>query len=36
MFDNYKENRTCGSLIIIDPNTNDTIGAGILRWEINV
>lgn len=31
MFDNYKENRTCGSLIIIDPNTNDTIGAGILR-----
>ena len=31
MFDNYIENRTCGSLIIIDPNTNDTIGAGILR-----
>jgi sulfate adenylyltransferase subunit 1 (EFTu-like GTPase family) len=21
-------------LIIIDPNTNETIGAGILRWEI--
>jgi sulfate adenylyltransferase subunit 1 len=31
MFDNYKENRSCGSLIIIDPNTNETIGAGILR-----
>ena len=31
MFDNYKENRTCGSLIIIDLNTNETLGAGILR-----
>jgi len=31
MFDNYKENRSCGSLIIIDPNTNETIGAGIIK-----
>ena len=31
MFDNYKENRTSGSLILIDPYTNETIGAGILR-----
>ena len=30
-FDNYKENRTCGSIIIIDLNTNKTIGAGILK-----
>ena len=31
MFDNYKENRNCGSLIIIDLNSNKTVGAGILK-----
>jgi len=30
-FDHYAENRTTGSLIFIDPNTYETIGAGIIE-----
>ncbi len=30
-FDNYMENRNCGCLIMIDPYSNETIGAGIIR-----
>lgn len=30
MFDAYAQNRTTGSLIFIDPDTNDTVGAGMI------
>jgi sulfate adenylyltransferase subunit 1 len=29
-YDSYKKNRTTGSLIIIDENTNETVGAGMI------
>ena len=29
-FDSYKKNRTTGALILIDPNTNETLAAGII------
>jgi len=29
-FDSYKKNRKTGSLIIIDEQTNETIGAGMI------
>ena len=31
-YDAYKRNRQTGSLIIIDEQTNDTIGAGMIIW----
>lgn len=31
VFDAYKDNRTTGSLIFIDPDTNETIGAGMIK-----
>lgn len=31
MFDSYKENRSCGSIILIDPINNETVGAGIIK-----
>lgn len=30
VFDAYAQNRTTGSLIFIDPDTNDTVGAGMI------
>ncbi|MDR0384903.1 MAG: GTP-binding protein [Prevotellaceae bacterium] len=30
VFDSYRKNRTTGSLIFIDPNTNETLGAGMI------
>lgn len=30
IFDNYTSNRTTGSLVFIDPDTNDTVGAGMI------
>ncbi|MCM1352962.1 MAG: sulfate adenylyltransferase subunit CysN [Alistipes senegalensis] len=30
VFDAYSQNRTTGSLIFIDPDTNDTVGAGMI------
>jgi sulfate adenylyltransferase subunit 1 len=30
VFDTYAQNRTTGSLIFIDPDTNDTVGAGMI------
>ncbi len=30
-YDEYKENRATGCIIIIDPNTNETVGAGMIR-----
>ncbi|MFA5103021.1 MAG: GTP-binding protein [Candidatus Thermoplasmatota archaeon] len=30
-FDSYQHNRTTGSLILIDENTNETVGAGMIR-----
>jgi len=29
-FDSYTKNRMTGSLILIDPNTNETVGAGMI------
>ncbi|MFC3880957.1 sulfate adenylyltransferase subunit CysN [Algoriphagus namhaensis] len=29
-FDSYRKNRMTGSLILIDPNTNETVGAGMI------
>ena len=29
-YDSYKKNRQTGSIILIDPNTNSTIGAGMI------
>ena len=31
-YDTYKKNRQTGSLIIIDEQTNETIGAGMIIW----
>ncbi len=31
VFDSYKENRITGSLIFIDPDTNETVGAGMIK-----
>jgi sulfate adenylyltransferase subunit 1 len=31
VFDDYRENRITGSLIFIDPDTNETMGAGMIR-----
>ena len=31
LFDSYQQNRTTGSFIVIDPSTNATIGAGMIR-----
>ncbi len=30
-YDEYKENRATGCIILIDPNTNETVGAGMIR-----
>ena len=30
-FDSYRQNRTTGSFIIIDPLTNATLGAGMIQ-----
>lgn len=30
-FDSYRKNRATGSLILIDPNTNETVAAGMIR-----
>lgn len=30
IYDTYKRNRTTGSFILIDPNTNETVGAGMI------
>ena len=32
VFDAYDENKVTGSLIIIDPDTNETVGAGIIKY----
>jgi sulfate adenylyltransferase subunit 1 len=29
-FDSYSKNRQTGSIILIDPNTNETVGAGMI------
>ena len=35
-YDSYKNNRQTGSLIIIDEQTNETIGAGmIIKWSVS-
>ena len=31
VFDAYAENKVTGSLIIIDPDTNETVGAGMIK-----
>lgn len=31
VFDTYQHNRTTGSLIFIDPDTNETVGAGMIK-----
>lgn len=31
VFDSYRHNRTTGSLIFIDPDTNETVGAGMIK-----
>lgn len=31
VFDKYQHNRTTGSLIFIDPDTNETVGAGMIK-----
>lgn len=33
IFDSYQENKVTGSLIFIDPDTNETVGAGIIKTE---
>lgn len=33
-FDAYDQNRTTGSFILIDPSTNATVGAGIIRFAL--
>ena len=30
VFDSYRHNRVTGSLIFIDPDTNETVGAGMI------
>ena len=34
IFDSYKENRSTGSFILIDEETNDTVGAGMILGPI--
>jgi sulfate adenylyltransferase subunit 1 len=34
-FDSYQENRTTGSFIVIDPLTNATLGAGMIRLDLS-
>ncbi len=34
-FDSYQENRTTGSFIVIDPLTNATLGAGMIRGDLS-
>ena len=34
-FDSYQENRTTGSFIVIDPFTNATLGAGMIRGDLS-
>ncbi|WP_057940420.1 elongation factor 1-alpha C-terminal domain-related protein [Algoriphagus resistens] len=29
-FDSYRKNRMTGSIILTDPNTNETVGAGMI------
>ena len=36
LFDTYSENRELGSFILIDPDSNDTVAAGMLRGELAV
>ena len=31
VFDKYAENKVTGSLIFIDPDTNETVGAGMIK-----
>ena len=31
VFDKYTENKVTGSLIFIDPDTNETVGAGLIK-----
>jgi sulfate adenylyltransferase subunit 1 len=31
VFDTYQQNRVTGSLIFIDPDTNETVGAGMVK-----
>lgn len=31
VFDSYQENRVTGSLIFVDPDTNETVGAGMIK-----
>ena len=33
VYENYRDNRTLGSLIFIDPGTNDTVGAGMIVYQ---
>ena len=33
VFDSYDSNRTTGSLVFVDPDTNDTVGAGMILAE---
>jgi sulfate adenylyltransferase subunit 1 len=34
-FDSYRENRATGSFIVIDPSTNATLGAGMIRGDLS-
>lgn len=31
IYDSYRRNRNTGSFILIDPGTNETVGAGMIR-----
>ena len=31
VFDRYQDNRITGSVIFIDPDTNETVGAGMIK-----
>lgn len=33
IFDDYRQNRITGSIIFIDPDTNETVGAGMIKTE---
>ena len=35
LFDEYRRNRLTGSFILIDENTNNTVGAGMILGESN-
>lgn len=32
-FDDYRQNKVTGSVIFIDPDTNETVGAGMIKTE---